>query len=145
MGLLNMHQVINRVRQLEEVQKHILERIGDINDSLDNHEKELVDSAYNTFTSRKEESDKELILKNMNWAKKSTVHKCVEFANSFLFKNGVKNKTGIYSVSVDRRTCKVTFNSERDKKAAENVLARLRRNSKISLQLAPRGQMPNPM
>ena len=128
--LLNMHQVINRFRQLEVVQTHILSRLGDINESLDKHEQELVDVAYNTFTSRKEASDKELILKNINWAKKSTVHKCVEFANSFLFKNGIKTHTSIYSVNVDRRTCKVTFNSERDKKEAENVLARLRRNSK---------------
>merc|ERR1712030_94252 len=93
--LLNMHQVINRVRQLEEAQKHILDRLGDINESLDKHEQELVDAAYNTFASRKEASDKELILKNINWANKSTVHKCVEFANSFLFKNGIKTHTGI--------------------------------------------------
>ena len=128
--LLNMHQVINRVRQMEKVQTHILTELGDINKSLDKHEEELVDAAYNTFTSRKEASDKELILKNLNWPKKSAVHKCVDIANSFLVKNGVKTHTSIYSVNVDRRTCKASFNSERDKKEAENVLARIRRNSK---------------
>ena len=128
--VLTMHQVIQRLRRVEVLQDHALGRLGDINDSLDNHEKELVDIAYNTFTHRKEEADKELILKNMNWAKNSNVQKCVDFANDLLFKNGIKYHTGIYGVSVDRKTCKATFNSERDKKAAEAVLAKLRRNSK---------------
>ena len=128
--LLNMHQVINRVRQMELVQTHILSELGDINKSLDKHEQELVDAAYNTFTSRKEASDKELILKNLNWPKKSAVPKCVDIANSLLVKSGVKTHTSIYNVNVDRRTCKVSFNSERDKREAENVLARIRRNSK---------------
>ena len=44
-----MHQVIQRLRRVEILQDHNLERLGDINNSLDNHEKELVDIAYNTF------------------------------------------------------------------------------------------------
>ena len=47
-----------------------------------------------------------------------------------LLKNGIDYHTGIYNVSVDRRTCRVTFNSDRDKRSAEATLASLRRNSK---------------
>ena len=66
----------------------------------------------------------------MNFVRGSNVQKCVEIANDFLFKNGIRYHTGIYNVSVARKTCKATFNSDRDKKAAEGTLARLRRNSK---------------
>ena len=71
----------------------------------------------------------------MNWAKNSDVQKCRDIANDFLFKNGIRYHTGIYNVSVERKTCKATFNSERDKRAAEGVLARLRRNSKGKLSV----------
>ena len=128
--VLTMHQVISRLRQAEVVQEHILSTLGDVNDSLDKHEKELVDIAYNTFIQKQDEADKELILKNMNWANDSDLPRCRDIANDFLIKNGIRYHTGIYNVSVDRKTCKVTFNSDRDKKAAEGVLARLRRNSK---------------
>ena len=128
--VLNMHQVIQRLRRLEVLQDHTLDRQGDFNTSLDYHEKELVDIACNTFTQKQDEADKELILKYMNFGKNTTVQKCMEIANGFLVKNGIKYHTGIYSVSVARRTCKVTFNSDRDKRSAEATLANLRRNSK---------------
>ena len=54
----------------------------------------------------------------------------MDIANEFLIKNGIKYHTGIYNVSVARKTCKVTFNSDRDKRSAEATLASLRRNSK---------------
>ena len=101
--VLNMHQVIQRLRRLEVLQDHTLDRQGDFNTSLDNHEKELVDIACNTFTQKQEEADKELILKNMNFARNATVHKCMEIANKFLIKNGIKYHTGIYNVSVARK------------------------------------------
>ena len=78
--VLNMHQVIQRLRRLEVLQDHTLDRQGDFNTSLDYHEKELVDIACNTFTQKQEEADKELILKNMNFAKNTTVQKCVDIA-----------------------------------------------------------------
>ena len=128
--VLTMHQVILRLRQTEVVQEHILSTLGDVNDSLDNHEKELVDIAYNTFIQKQDEADKELILKNMNWRNDTDLPRCRDIVHDFLIKNGIHYHTGIYNVSVPRKTCKVTFNSDRDKKAAEGVLARLRRNSK---------------
>ena len=134
--VLTMHQVIQRLKQSEVVQEHILNTLGDVNNSLDKHEKELVDIAYNTFTQKQDEADKELILKNINWAKDSDLPRCRDIANDFLIKNGIRNHTGIYNVNVGRKTCKVTFNSDRDKKAAEGVLARLRRNSKGKLAVS---------
>ena len=134
--VLTMHQVIQRLKQAEVLQGHILNTLGEVNNSLDKHEKELVDVAYNTFTQKQEEADKELILKNMSWAKNSTINTCVDFANNFLLKNGITNYTGVYAVNVARRFCKVTFNSDREKKAAEGVLARLRRATKGKNQVS---------
>ena len=42
--VLNMHQVILKLRHMEAVQEHILDRQGDFNISFDLHEKELVNT-----------------------------------------------------------------------------------------------------
>ena len=128
--VLNMHQVILKLRQMEVMQEHILDRQGDFNTSFDLHEKELVNIACNTLTQKQDESDKELILKNLHFVKNASLQQCRTLVNDLLYKNGINYHTGIYNVSVDRRTCRVTFNSDRDKRSAEATLANFRRNSK---------------
>ena len=63
--VVDMQLILQRVRRLEGRQDHILDRQGDINETLDLHEKELVNIACNTFMEKQDEADKELVLKNM--------------------------------------------------------------------------------
>ena len=63
--VVDMQQILHRVRRLEGRQNHILDVQGDINISLDHHEKELVNIACNTLSEKQNEADKELVLKNM--------------------------------------------------------------------------------
>ena len=105
------------------MQDHILDRQGDFNTSLDLHEKELVNIACNTLTQKQDESDKELILKNLHFVKNASLQQCRTLVNDMLHKNGINYHTGIYNISVDRRTCRVAFNSDRDKRSAEATLA----------------------
>ena len=125
-----MHQILQRVRRLEGTQDHILDRQGDINTTLNLHEKELVNIACNTFTEKQDEAEKELILKNMQFVKNASLQQCRTLVNDWLHKNGVHFHTGIYSINTDKQTCRVTFNSDRDKRSAEGILASLRKNSK---------------
>ena len=104
------------------MQDHILDRQGDFNTSLDLHEKELVNIACNTFTEKQDEADKELILKNLHFVKNASMQQCRTLVNDWLHKNGVNFHTGIYSISMDRRTCRVTFNSDSSEQNPFEVL-----------------------
>ena len=123
-------QILTRLRQLELGQRHLEDRHGDINKTLDLHEEELINNACNTFIERQNEADRELILKNMQFVKTENMQQCRSCANEWLNKNGIRYYTNVYSINVDKRTCRVAFNSERDKKSAEGILARLRKDPK---------------
>ena len=64
------------------------------------------------------------------FVKTENVQQCRSRASEWLNKNGIRYFTNVYSINVDKRTCRVVFNSERDKKSAEGILARLRKDSK---------------
>ena len=123
-------QILTRLRRLEIGQEHLENRQGDINTTLDLHEEELVNNACNTFIEKQNEADRELILKNVHFVKTENVQQCRSRASEWLNKNGIRYFTNVYSINVDKRTCRVVFNSERDKKSAEGILARLREDSK---------------
>ena len=133
--VLNMHQVILKLRQMEAMQEHILDRQGDVNQTLDLHEKELINIACNTLSQQKDESDKELILRNVHFAKNATLQQCRSLISDLLYKSGVNYHIGIFNISMERRTCKVAFSSDRDKRAAEGALANFRRNSKGKIKI----------
>ena len=50
--------------------------------------------------------------------------------NDWLTKNGIRFHTGMFNIDADRKSCRLAFNSERDKKSVEDILAVLRRDSK---------------
>ena len=50
--VVDVLQILNRVRRLEVRQEHILDRQGDFNKALDLHEEELVNIACNTFVEK---------------------------------------------------------------------------------------------
>ena len=79
---------------------------------------------------KQNEADKELVLQNMKFVKTDTLQQCNTRTYDWLHKNGIHFHTGIYSINMDKRTCRVTFNSDRDKRSAEGILASLRKNSK---------------
>ena len=114
--VVDMLQILTRVRRLEHGQVHLNNRQGDINTTLDLHEEELVNNACNTFIERQNEADKELILKNMQLVKNENVQQCRTRANEWLNKNGIRYHNNVYTINVEKRTCRVAFNSERDKK-----------------------------
>ena len=58
--VVDMQLILQHVRRLEGRPDHILDRQGDINESLDLHEKELVNIACNTFMEKQKEAEKEL-------------------------------------------------------------------------------------
>ena len=84
--VVDVLQILNRVRLLEGRQEHILDRQGDFNKALDLHEEELVNNACNTFIERQNEADKELILKNMHFVKTENVQQCRTRTNEWLNK-----------------------------------------------------------
>ena len=128
--VVDTQQILQRLRRLEGRQDHILVGQGEINKSLDLHEKELVNIACNTFMDKQNEADKELVLKNMAFVKTDTVQQCRAKANDWLAKNGIRFHTGMFNIDANRKSCRLAFNSERDKKSAEGILAGLRRDSK---------------
>ena len=71
--VVDMQHILQRVRRLEGRQDHILDHQGNINETLDLHEKELVNIACNTFMEKQNAADKELVLKNMAFAKTDTL------------------------------------------------------------------------
>ena len=66
----------------------------------------------------------------MHFVKTESVQQCRTRTKDWLNKNGIRFHNGVYSINVDKRTCRVTFNSDRDKRSVEGILASLRKNSK---------------
>ena len=117
--VVDMLQLLNRVKLLENEKGNLKYHQGEVNNALDLHEVELVNNATNTFLDRQNEVDKELILRRMPFVKNENMHQCRTCTNDWLNKNGIRNHCDVYSINVEKRSCRVTFNSERDKKSAE--------------------------
>ena len=63
--VVDMLQLLNRVRVLESEQQNLKYRQDEVNKTLDLHEVELVNQATNTFIAQQSEVDKELILRGL--------------------------------------------------------------------------------
>ena len=110
--VVDMLQLLNRVRMLENEQGNLNYRQDEVNKALDLHEVELVNNATNTFIDRQNEVDKELILRRMPFVKNENMQQCRTRTNDWLNKNGIRNHCDVYAINAEKRSCRVTFNSE---------------------------------
>ena len=110
--VVDMLQLLNRVRLLENEHGNLKYRQGEVNNALDLHEVELVNNATNTFIDRQNEVDKELILRRMPFVKNENMRQCRTRTNEWLNKNCIRNHCNVYAINVEKRSFRVTFNSD---------------------------------
>ena len=65
MEVVDMLELLNRVRKLESQQQKLNFCQVEVNKTLDLHEVELINQATNTFIAQQSEVDKELILRGL--------------------------------------------------------------------------------
>ena len=102
--VVDMLQLLNRVKLLENEQGNLKYHQNEVNNALDLQEVELVNNATNTFIAKQSEVDKELILRRMPFGKNENMQQCRTRTNEWLNKNGIKNHCDVYSINIETRS-----------------------------------------